>query len=65
VIAANWSSPTAIQAWPDLGHSCIITRKGKVLAMSETVSGNDIVYGDLEIKKSENVPPEELRMDGN
>ena len=59
VIAANWSSPSEAQEWPGRGHSCIITRKGKVLAMSGLVSGNDIVYGDLEIHKRPSQLPED------
>ncbi len=51
VIAANWSSPTAAQEWPGRGHSCIIKKDGKIIAMSELVCGNDIVLGDLEIRK--------------
>jgi predicted amidohydrolase len=51
VVAANWTSPTAQQSWPGRGHSCVITREGKVLAMSEAVSGNAIVLADLEIRK--------------
>ena len=31
------------------GHSCIITSNGKVLNMSELVSGNDIIIADLRI----------------
>ncbi len=53
VVAANWSSQSVTQNWPGRGHSCIITSKGKVLAMSDRVSGNDIVFGDLEIRKRE------------
>jgi predicted amidohydrolase len=51
VVAANWTSSTEAEEWPGRGHSCIITREGKVLAMSENVSGNAIVIADLEIKK--------------
>jgi predicted amidohydrolase len=54
VVAANWSSSTEGQTWPGRGHSCIITREGKVLAMSDAVCGNDIVYGDLETRKRQN-----------
>ncbi len=54
VIASNWTSPTPELAWPGRGHSCVITREGKVLVMSERVSGNDIVIADLEIKKRQN-----------
>lgn len=53
VVAANWSSQSGAQNWPGRGHSCIITSKGQVLAMSGRVSGNDIVFGDLEIRKRE------------
>lgn len=49
VVAANWSSTTEAQVWPGRGHSCIITREGKVLAMSEATSGNDIVVADVEV----------------
>jgi N-carbamoylputrescine amidase len=54
VVAANWSSATPEQSWPGRGHSCVITREGNVLAMSEAVSGNDIVLADLAIKKRQN-----------
>jgi len=50
----TWTSPTSEQSWPGRGHSCVITREGKVLAMSEAVSGNDIVLADLEIRKGQN-----------
>jgi predicted amidohydrolase len=59
VVVSNWSSPTEAQEWPGRGHSCIITREGKVLAMSESVSGNDIVMADLEIRKVRGPAPEE------
>jgi predicted amidohydrolase len=59
VIAANWSSPTEADEWPGRGHSCIITREGKVLAMSEKVSGNAIVIADLEIRKRESQTPKD------
>ncbi|MEI7900726.1 MAG: carbon-nitrogen hydrolase family protein [bacterium] len=52
VVLANWTSATESQEWPGRGHSCIINGKGKVLAMSDAVSGNGIVYGDLEIRSS-------------
>lgn len=51
VVAANWTSLTAEEEWPGRGHSCIITREGKVLAMSDAVVGNNIVLADLEIRK--------------
>jgi len=51
VVAANWTSSTEADVWPGRGHSCIITREGKVLAMSKAVCGNAIVLGDLEIRK--------------
>ena len=57
VVAANWTSPTEPDQWPGRGHSCIITREGKVLAMSRAVCGNDIVYGDLEIRKLDKKVP--------
>jgi predicted amidohydrolase len=47
----TWTSSSDEQEWPGRGHSCIITREGKVLAMSEKVSGNAIVIADLEINK--------------
>lgn len=47
VVAANWSSQTEAQEWPGRGHSCIINREGKVLALSNKVTGNDIVISDL------------------
>lgn len=47
VVAANWSSATEEQAWPGRGHSCVITREGRVLAMSDAVTGNDVVFADL------------------
>ncbi len=52
VVVANWTSSTEDQAWPGRGHSCVITGQGKVLAMSEAVSGTDIVMADLEIRKA-------------
>jgi predicted amidohydrolase len=61
VVAANWTSTTPEQSWPGRGHSCVITREGKVLAMSKGESGNDIVMADLEIKKRQNQPPEGTR----
>ena len=51
VVAANWSSPTETRSWPGRGCSCIITREGKVLAMSDSVCGNDVVIADLPIRK--------------
>lgn len=51
VIAANWSSARPEQEWPGRGHSCIIAWDGNVAAMSEAVSGNDIVIADLKIRK--------------
>ena len=54
IVVANWTSPTQNHAWPGRGHSCIITGQGKVLAMSESVSGTDIVMADLKIKKRQN-----------
>lgn len=50
VIAANWTSSTPDEVWPGRGHSCILTREGKVLALSEAVCGNAIVMADLEIR---------------
>jgi predicted amidohydrolase len=61
VVAANWTSPTSEQEWPGRGHSCVITREGKVLAMSEAVSGNDIVLADLDIKKRQNHTSDGIR----
>jgi predicted amidohydrolase len=61
VVAANWSSATPEQSWPGRGHSCILTGAGKVLAMSDKVSGNDIVMADLEIKKRQNHTSEGIR----
>ncbi|MDZ4198858.1 MAG: nitrilase-related carbon-nitrogen hydrolase [Kiritimatiellia bacterium] len=55
VIAANWTSSTPEQSWPGRGHSCVITREGKVLAMSEAV-GNNIVLADLEIRRKGDKP---------
>ena len=51
IVVANWSAPNREDYWPGRGHSCIITRKGEVLDMAESVAGNAIVYGDLEIRK--------------
>ena len=51
VVAANWTSRTESESWPGRGHSCIITREGRVLAMSNAVVGNDIVLADLEIRQ--------------
>ena len=53
VVVANWSGPTEVQEWPGRGHSCVITREGKVLAMSQAVCGNDIVFADLKLGKKE------------
>lgn len=58
VVAANWSSATPEEEWPGRGHSCIISREGKVLAMSDRVSGNDIVIADLAIEARPNRPDE-------
>ena len=49
IVAANWASATEAEAWPGRGHSAIITREGKVVAMSDKFCGNDIVIGDLPI----------------
>lgn len=65
VVAANWTSPTSDQTWPGRGHSCVITREGKVLAMSEAVSGNDIVLADLGIKKRQNHTSDGIRQPAN
>jgi predicted amidohydrolase len=51
VVAANWTSTTPEHEWPGRGHSCVISGDGKVLAMSEAVSGNDIVLADLKVKR--------------
>ena len=51
IVVANWTSALPTQEWPGRGHSCIITGKGEVLAMSEAVHGNDIVMADLKIRK--------------
>lgn len=56
VVVANWASPGPEKSWPGRGHSCILTRDGKVLAMSRAVCGNDIVLADLEIKKRRKAP---------
>ena len=61
VVAANWSSPMPEQSWPGRGHSCVITREGKVLAMSDAVVGNDIVLADLEIRKRHNHTSDGIR----
>jgi predicted amidohydrolase len=58
VIAANWTSSTVDQTWPGRGHSCIITREGKVLAMSEKGSGNAIVLADLDLSGLAKKPPQ-------
>ena len=50
LVAANWSSQTKDEAWPGCGHSCIITREGRVLGMSDSMAGNDIVMADLAIR---------------
>jgi predicted amidohydrolase len=65
VVAANWTSLTSEQSWPGRGHSCVITREGKVLAMSEAVSGNDIVLADLEIMKRQNHTSDGIRQPAN
>ena len=59
VVAANWTSPTEVQAWPGRGHSCIIRRDGTVLAMSKSVCGNDVVLADLEIRTGPTATPKE------
>lgn len=64
VVAANWASQTPEQSWPGRGHSCVITREGKVLAISEAVTGNDIVLGDLGITKRPNQKAEGIRQPG-
>jgi len=56
VVAANWSSPAPEKSWPGRGHSCVLSREGKVLAMSRAVYGNDIVLADLEIKGRQKAP---------
>ncbi len=56
VVAANWTSPTEDQTWPGRGHSCIISGNGNVLAMSESVTGSDIVMADLKIRKRREQP---------
>jgi hypothetical protein len=56
VVAANWSSPTPEKSWPGRGYSCILTREGKVLAMSRAVYGKDIVLADLEINQRQKAP---------
>jgi predicted amidohydrolase len=60
VVAANWSSSTEAQVWPGRGHSCIITREGHVLAMSDAVYGNDIVIADLTIRKRPTQPSQAI-----
>ena len=50
-----WSK-TEDQTWPGRGHSCIISGNGNVLAMSESVTGSDIVMADLKIRKRQKQP---------
>ncbi len=52
IVVANWTSLAEDQAWPGRGHSCIITGKGEVLAISASVSGNDIIMADLELRSA-------------
>ncbi len=52
VIAANWTSATSDDAWPGRGYSCIIRRDGSVVAMSERVTGSDIVIADLPLGRN-------------
>ena len=51
IIVANWAAASPNTTWPGRGHSCIITRKGRVQGMAETVHGSEIVMTDLEIRK--------------
>lgn len=49
VVAANWTSSPEQEGWPGRGHSCVIRRDGKVLAMSERKVGNDVVIADIPV----------------
>ena len=53
IVVANWTSTSAEQAWPGRGHSCVINGQGKVLAMSQSVIGNDVIMADLRIRRRE------------
>ncbi|MDT8391431.1 MAG: carbon-nitrogen hydrolase family protein [Lentisphaeria bacterium] len=53
IVVANWSGQTQEDTWPGRGHSCVITGEGKILAMSKSVVGNDIVIADLPIKREQ------------
>jgi predicted amidohydrolase len=49
VIAANWSGIEREPEWEGLGCSCVIDKRGVVLAMAKTTSGSEIVITDLPV----------------
>ena len=51
IVVANWSGVTREHNWPGRGHSCVITREGKVLAMAKSVHGSEIVIAELPIRR--------------
>jgi len=63
IVVANWASPTEEQTWPGRGHSCVITREGEVLAMTEDVHGTAVVIADLEIETRQNNSVEDIGAD--
>jgi len=49
VVAANWSGVSGEPEWDGLGYSCVIDKRGVVLAMAKTTSGAEIVIADLPV----------------
>jgi len=48
IVVANWSARSPDERWPGQGHSCVISREGKVLAAAKSLVGNEVVVADLE-----------------
>ncbi|MEI6219271.1 MAG: carbon-nitrogen hydrolase family protein [bacterium] len=51
VIVANWSADPDSTGWPGHGYSCIIDSKGNLLNMAKATQGEEIVFGDLPMRK--------------
>jgi predicted amidohydrolase len=49
VVAANWSGASGETEWDGLGYSCVIDKRGVVLAMAKSTTGSEIVIADLPV----------------